>query len=88
MSPPPSLFGTNVDPSVSNLQLAHELARATCRGIVIGPVGHVVEEIARCSRDLGMDALIVSPIMADEAIQSRLFAEEVVPAVRAALADA
>ena len=58
--------------------------RAARRGILVGPAQYWVDEITRYYRDLRMDTFLFWPIN-DEVAQMRRFAEEVVPAVQAAL---
>ena len=61
--------------------------RAAQPGQIIGPPEQWVEEIARYARDLGMDTFFFWPLI-DEEAQARAFADEVIPAVRAALGSA
>jgi alkanesulfonate monooxygenase SsuD/methylene tetrahydromethanopterin reductase-like flavin-dependent oxidoreductase (luciferase family) len=51
------------------------------QGTVHGPVGHWVDTLVRFHAELGMNAFVYWPAR-DRERQSRLFAEEVVPAVR------
>ncbi len=55
------------------------------RGIITGPVNQWVDELSRYYRDLHLDTFIFWPI-GDEEAQVRLFAEEVIPALRSAIA--
>ena len=72
-----NLGGLILAPGQTNL-------RAARRGILVGPAQQWVDEITRYYRDLRMDTFFFWPIN-DEVPQMRRFAEEVVPAVRAAL---
>jgi alkanesulfonate monooxygenase SsuD/methylene tetrahydromethanopterin reductase-like flavin-dependent oxidoreductase (luciferase family) len=55
------------------------------RGLLDGPIDHWVEELARFAVELGMDTFIYWP-SEDHVRQVELFASEVVPAVREAVA--
>src|ERR671932_1790772 len=55
------------------------------RGLLDGPIDHWVEELARFAIELGMDTFIYWP-SEDHVRQVELFASEVVPAVREAVA--
>ncbi|SRR6266487_2518830 len=60
--------------------------RARRPGIIVGPISHWVDELTRYYRDLRMDSFHFWPHAGEEEAQIRLFAEEVVPAVRKNLA--
>lgn len=61
-------------------------ATATARpGIVIGSVDDWAAELARYYRDFRMDTFVFRPAARENMSQARLFAEEVVPAARAAI---
>lgn len=51
-------------------------------GLLVGEVGHWVEELVRMAQDLHMNSFTFSPCADEREAQVRLFAEEVVPAVR------
>jgi alkanesulfonate monooxygenase SsuD/methylene tetrahydromethanopterin reductase-like flavin-dependent oxidoreductase (luciferase family) len=55
--------------------------------LLVGPVGHWIEQLTHFAVDLGMDTFIFWPAE-DRLRQMTLFATEVVPAVRAAVAQA
>jgi alkanesulfonate monooxygenase SsuD/methylene tetrahydromethanopterin reductase-like flavin-dependent oxidoreductase (luciferase family) len=55
------------------------------RGLLDGPIDHWVEELARFAIEFGMDTFIYWP-SEDHVRQVELFASEVVPAVREAVA--
>ena len=61
-------------------------ARARRPGILVGPVSNWVDELTRYYRDLRVDSFHFWPRTGEEEAQIRLFAEEVVPAVRRNLA--
>ncbi len=52
---------------------------------LVGPVSYWIEELTRCAVELGMDTFIFWPAR-DHMRQIRVFAEEVAPGVRAAVA--
>jgi alkanesulfonate monooxygenase SsuD/methylene tetrahydromethanopterin reductase-like flavin-dependent oxidoreductase (luciferase family) len=75
-----------------NLMGVIDLGRADTRladpqpGQLAGPVPYWVDEIARCYHDFRQDTFIFWPIAGDERQQIEIFAREVVPAARAAIA--
>jgi alkanesulfonate monooxygenase SsuD/methylene tetrahydromethanopterin reductase-like flavin-dependent oxidoreductase (luciferase family) len=55
------------------------------KGLIIGTSQHWVDEILRYYNDLRLDTFTFWPVMGDEQKQGRIFAEEVVPAIKEAI---
>ena len=64
---------------------ADPVIRPRRQGILVGEVGHWIEELVRFATELHMDTFIFWPAGGNEERQLRAFAAEVAPAVRAAL---
>ena len=62
--------------------------RANRPGVVVGPTQLWADTLTTFYREIGMDTFIFWPSGGDEERQIRLFAEEVVPAARAAIGSA
>lgn len=55
------------------------------KGMIVGPVKQWVDELLRYYAELRLDSFIFWPVMGNEEVQSRIFAEEVVPEVMKAI---
>lgn len=65
------------------IQRADQLhARPRQPGLRFAPISEWVDTLVRYQGELGMDSFIYWPVAGDERAQLRLWAEEVVPAVR------
>ena len=60
--------------------------RGNRAGVMVGPPQRWVETLLSHYHEVGMDTFVFWPSVGDEEQQIRLFAEEVVPAVRAQVA--
>ena len=68
----------------SILSAGSRTVTAKRKGLIIGTPKQWTDELLRYYNDLRMDTFIVWPVMGDEEKQARVFAEEIVPAVKEA----
>ena len=64
-----------------------QITTGPAKKLLVGPVSHWIEQLTRFAVELGMDTFIFSPAE-DHVRQIEHFAAEVVPGVRAAVAQA